>query len=602
MIRGRTSTLPPIPTRSIAQRVLLRPSPSSLRGIATPASPVSSSGSGSGSGSNTFRRRYLPLTLLPASLLLLPVFSPDSDHDSASDSSATTSPTPSHLSTTPLSELLRSYFVWTLISLPGMVDISPSLLSYLSSTPLRGPVEWFVRNTFFSQFVPGETVAECMSTVLSLREKGVGAVVNYSAEVDEQGLKETGMEKREREESDRMRRLEQVVLALDVMGEYEKSLPVEQRGASGFALKVTGLIDPNVLERASYTILRQRYASPQTPLTNPDSPLFVPYPGTPESADRQILAHNPDKLVGDAGALLGLSGGVDAMGTLEGDVRLKEGDLEELNGLWEKLRMLGQKAKDNNVILVIDAEHTWYQPALDAYTLLLSEEFNRPTGNPKDISPVIYGTYQSYLTRQPTHILAALAHAESHGYALGLKVVRGAYHLQERKKWAEDHRPGNDPIWPTKPATDLSYNGAITTLLSTLSAQLKGKHPERALSVVFGTHNAESADLICENLVKYGLAHKEPSGLLKFASAAKGHVRVAQLYGMKDDLTYGMAGRFVAEGYPVAYKYISYGALAEVMPFLGRRGIENKSVMSGEHGAAGERKRVGRELRRRLFG
>ncbi|ODN78942.1 hypothetical protein L202_04460 [Cryptococcus amylolentus CBS 6039] len=592
MIRPRTlpSTRPP--TSSTPRLPLPRPL---SRGIAAPRSFCSDSGHNHKSGSGFSRRRYLPLTLLPAGLLLLPSLSCDSD--------PATSPPPSPLAIAPVSELLRSWFVWAMICTPGMVDYSPGLLSLISRTPLKTPVEWFVRHTFFAQFNPGETVAECMSEVRSLRKSNIGTVVNYSAEVDESGLHESGAEKWEREEKDRQRRLEQVVVALDVMGEYEKTLPLEQRGASGFALKMTGLIDANVLERASYTLLRMRYAAPQTPITTPNSATFVPYPGTPESADGQVIARDHMKKLVDPKELFSLQGKVEAMGTKAEDVRLKEGDLEQLATLWQKLRMLGQRAKDNKVILIIDAEHTWYQPAMDAYTLLLSEEFNRPTGNPKDICPVIYGTYQSYLTRQPTHLLAAIAHAEANGYALGLKVVRGAYYLQERKKWADEGRAGNDPIWPTKPATDLSYNGAIATLLSTLSGQLKGKHPERALSVVFGTHNTESADSICENLVKYGLAEKDKeSGLLRFDPAAKGHVRVAQLYGMRDDLTNSMATRFVNDGNPVAYKYISYGALAEVMPFLGRRAIENKSLMSGEHGAAGERKKVGRELRRRVFG
>jgi proline dehydrogenase len=58
------------------------------------------------------------------------------------------------------------------------------------------------------------------------------------------------------------------------------------------------------------------------------------------------------------------------------------------------------------------------------------------------------GTYQSYLTRQPQHLLAAIRHAESDGYALGVKLVRGAYFVQERKRWKDDGRPGPDPIWP----------------------------------------------------------------------------------------------------------------------------------------------------------
>ncbi len=61
---------------------------------------------------------------------------------------------------------------------------------------------------------------------------------------------------------------------------------------------------------------------------------------------------------------------------------------------------------------------------------------------------IVSGTYQSYLTRQPTLLLTAIRHAETHGYALGVKLVRGAYFVQEREKWKKEKREGPDPIWP----------------------------------------------------------------------------------------------------------------------------------------------------------
>ena len=119
----------------------------------------------------------------------------------------------------------------------------------------------------------------------------------------------------------------------------------------------------------------------------------------------------------------------------------------------------------SRVKLMIDAEHTWYQPALDAFTLLLSEKFNKPIkGETNWKGPLILfvhslesmseeklmnsGTYQSYLTRQPQHLLAAIKHAEEKDYVLGIKLVRGAYFVQERQRWKDQGRPGSDPIWP----------------------------------------------------------------------------------------------------------------------------------------------------------
>ncbi|KIR99722.1 proline dehydrogenase [Cryptococcus deuterogattii 2001/935-1] len=561
--------------------------------VYTTTASSSSSGSGSESGSSSGsnqRRRYLyPLALLPAGFLLVPTPSAETEPSSGDGFSS--------LRTASTAQLLRTWLVYSLISFPGVVDYSPKILTILMKSPLRLPTEWFVRNTFFDQFVPGETVEDCIPSLKAMRARGIGGMLNYSAEVDESQLQDENIPGKEaRVQTERKHRLEQVMIALEKSGEYERSLPAEQRGATGFALKVsgrimpyqTGIVDPNVLERASYTLLRFRSLAKSGSTRASNTPHFVPYPGTPESRDRQVLARTQDLSFGDPRELLVLKGKRDDMGVLENDQGLKEDDLEVLSDLWYKLRKIGKKAKENSVTLIIDAEHTWYQPALDAYTLLLSEEFNKPpkSKSEKWNGPLIY----------PGDLVVL-----AHGYALGLKLVRGAYYLQERKKWLNEGRPGADPIWPNKTATDASYDGSISTILTTLSAQLKSSHPERALSVIFGTHNSESCDAICDELLKNGLAEKGPSGLIRLKKDARGKVKIAQLYGMKDDLTDRNAARFVNDGQPVAFKYIAYGRLEEVMPFLGRRAFENKSLMSGDHGAAAERKRVTQELQRRYL-
>ncbi|WVO22901.1 uncharacterized protein IAS62_004244 [Cryptococcus decagattii] len=567
------------------------PGAGSSRGLTTKPSLSS------GSGSSSRRRLLYPLALLPAGLLLIPALSADSEPAAV--------PVPTSLSASTTSELLRTWFVYATISMPGVVDYSPAVLDFFVNSPLRSPTEWFVRHTFFGQFVAGETVEGCMPTLKALRERNVGAMLNYSAEVHDSQLNDDSPAKEERDRKEREKKFETIITALEAAGEYERSLPVDQRGVTGFALKITGLIDANILERASYTLLRLRPLAESNSPTNPNTSLFVPYPGTPENLDQQVVARTPELKLGDGKELLALKGKWDKMGVLEKDPGLQEGDLEELRQLWYKLLKIGQKAKENNIILYVDAEHTWYQPALDAYTLLLSQEFNRPPTSKGKIwtGPLIYGTYQSYLCRQPTHLIRAIQHAEANGYALGVKLVRGAYFEQERKKWSDDGRIGADPIWPSKAATDISYNGSISVIMTTLASQLKSPHPELALSVAFGTHNPESCDFICENLLKNDLAKEVgETKMLRLRQDVRGKVRIAQLLGMKDDLTDRMASKFVNDGKPVALKYMAYGKLSEVMPYLGRRAIENKSLMSGDQGAAAEMGRVAAELKRRFFG
>ncbi|KAK8854911.1 hypothetical protein IAR55_003650 [Kwoniella newhampshirensis] len=613
--------------RGVSGRTFSRPVPClpvvaspSRRSIASTSSgPSSESNSSPGSsthsrgGHRTGRRRALPLILLalPAGLLLVPSklsadsssSCPEGEGEGEGEDQSFT-PVKSSLSTASTSSLLRSYLVYALISTPYLVDYSSQLLHALTHTPipfLRSLTESVVRATFFAQFVPGETVDECLTSMVEMRSRGVGSMLNYSAEAEvEPSMGSEG------EEMARKERMEEVLRALEKAGAFERSLEEEQRGSTGFALKITGLIDPEILQRASTTLLRLR---PLTQSNTPSSPssslsLSIPYPGTPQTSDAQVVARDQSPLVGNGQELLFLRGAVKEMGVLETDEGLREGDLEQLHELWSKVKRIGQRAKDNSIKLFVDAEHTFYQPALDAYTILLSQEFNRPPKENKEPwhGPLIYGTYQSYLVRQPGHLVAALQHAEKNGYALGIKLVRGAYFVQERKKWKEEGRPGADPIWPDKPATDQAYNTSINMILTTLSAQLASSHPERALSVVFGTHNPDSCDLVTEGLKKAGLADEVSDRRLRLRQGAKGRIGIAQLYGMKDDLTDRMAARFVYDGQPVAIKYIAYGKLSEVMPFLGRRAIENKSLMTGDQGAAAERRCIGGELRRRVFG
>jgi proline dehydrogenase len=141
------------------------------------------------------------------------------------------------------------------------------------------------------------------------------------------------------------------------------------------------------------------------------------------------------------------------------------------------------------------------------------------------------GTYQSYLTRQPALLLTAIRHAEKNGYALGVKLVRGAYFVQERQKWKEEGREGPDPIWPDKQSTDMAFNTSVSMLVSTLADQLKGPRPELALTVFFGTHNEDSVSRIIGEMKTHGLASEGKEGRLRVRDDAFGKIFIAQLYG-----------------------------------------------------------------------
>jgi proline dehydrogenase len=350
----------------------------------------------------------------------------------------------------------------------------------------------------------------------------------------------------------------------------------------------------------------------------------VHFPGSPTNVDFDVLNRPADK---DAVSLFNLPtepacrGGI-----LPGEENLREGDMELLRGIWQILLKIGKTAKESGIKIAVDAEHSWYQPAIDGYTMLMSQEFNKiqpgEVANPAT-SPLIYGTYQAYLRRSDGHLAASLKHAKENNYTLGVKLVRGAYADQERKKWIDDGRAklGTDPIQPNKEATHAAFNGATTSLIAQLAKDIKAKPTEApSVGIFFGTHNGDSCDLIANSLVENDLAERNEEGRLVTKPGVRGRVCTGQLFGksllkprrfaedtdricfagMSDNLTEAVAAKFEVKGAPMVLKYLPYGSLKEVLPYLGRRAIENKSMLNGEGGASYERNRVMGEIRRRL--
>ena len=169
--------------------------------------------------------------------------------------------------------------------------------------------------------------------------------------------------------------------------------------------------------------------------------------------------------------------------------------------------------------------------------MLMSQEFNKiqpgEVANPA-MSPLIYGTYQAYLRRSDGHLAASLQHAKENNYTLGVKLVRGAYADQERKKWETDGRAkfGTDPIQPNKSSTDVAYDGATKSLIAQLAKDLKSKPTESpSVGMFFGTHNGESCDLIADSLVENDLAERNVDGRLVTKPGVRGRVCTGQLFG-----------------------------------------------------------------------
>ena len=207
-----------------------------------------------------------------------------------------------------------------------------------------------------------------------------------------------------------------------------------------------------------------------------------------------------------------------------------------------RMLRLCQAASDSGEPILVDAEESWIQPAIDALVERMMERFNKERA-------IVYNTLQHYRHDRLDFLRVSLAKAEKGRYHLGVKLVRGAYMEKERARAAEKNYP--DPIQPDKAASDRDYDAAL---------RFCADHFDR-VSVCVGTHNEASTLLMARLMAERGLAKNDR------------RVWFAQLLGMSDNISYNMA----AAGYNVA-KYVPYGPVREVMPYLLRRANENTSA------------------------
>lgn len=242
------------------------------------------------------------------------------------------------------------------------------------------------------------------------------------------------------------------------------------------------------------------------------------------------------------------------------NVELTTSQKEEWARVERRFEEVCRMAFERNVILMVDAEETWMQDATDHLVNEMMEKFNKE-------KPIIWNTVQMYRTGRLQYLAEDLKRAQEKKYFLGYKFVRGAYMEKERERAAAMNYP--DPIQPTKQASDDNYNAAIDFVLNNLDY----------VSAFFGTHNEKSTELVMDKMKAMGLANDHPQ------------IHFGQLYGMSDNITYFLGN----EKYNVC-KYLPYGPVKDVVPYLTRRAQENTSV-AGQTGR--ELGLIEKELKRR---
>ena len=213
---------------------------------------------------------------------------------------------------------------------------------------------------------------------------------------------------------------------------------------------------------------------------------------------------------------------------------------------WENLLQRAEKicqtASETGVGVMIDAEESWIQDPIDYVTILLSRKFNKNKS-------VVYNTLQFYRHDRMSFMREAYQDSLQHNYTFAVKIVRGAYMEKERARAQQQNYPS--PIHENKSRVDHDYNEAISYCMG----------ENKSISLIVASHNEESTQWAITSAEKNNIPQQ------------KDRLHFSQLYGMSDNLTFNLADK----GFSVS-KYLPFGPIDEVIPYLMRRAQENSSV------------------------
>jgi proline dehydrogenase len=232
----------------------------------------------------------------------------------------------------------------------------------------------------------------------------------------------------------------------------------------------------------------------------------------------------------------------------------------EWNRVYDRMLRICKAAAEKRIGVLVDAEETWIQDPVDVLTILMMEQFNRTNA-------VVYNTIQLYRHDRLQFLKHSYEAAGQRDFVLGAKLVRGAYMEKERRRAEE--MGYESPIQPTKEATDRDYNLALEYCIERIEK----------IALIVASHN-EYSNLYATQLMQQ-----------RNLPLNHAHIHFSQLYGMSDNITFNLA----KAGCPVS-KYLPFGPIHEVIPYLMRRAQENSSV-SGQTGR--ELGLIKKEMKRR---
>jgi len=511
-------------------------------------------------------------------------------------------------------ELMRTWAVFQTCAIGPIVRHCDQLYA-LALKVLGGRLtHWAMRHTFFNHFCAGETRSDILPRMSELQALGVGGILDYAAEakdeaehaVDESSTVGAPLSSRKYDYKGEVLCDANAEIFLDAIRAVRDATP------NGFAaIKLSGLGNPVLLERMSTCLVEMARLFGRLSDENSDGtaakatePFFCMDRSFKISYDSFIQGWQRYFSVGDGEDLREIFQKLDTdrdgfinyldwsagmrLSEINSLVRkclhqgplyrsaLDDEDVELYFNLIGRTRRIIDLAQELDVRVMIDAEWLDIQPAIDHIVLHLQRLYNRGS------RPVVFNTYQTYLKGMDTRVVRDLQRSTQEGWHFGAKVVRGAYMVSERKK--AQLRGVVSPVCDSYEETEANFHRAIDAVLghgvgSTAvgaGAGVSVCEPE----ILVASHNRSSIEFTLRRMEELG--------------KDKDKVYFGQLLGMADHLTFTLG----ANGYN-AYKYVPYGPIDEVVPYLIRRTQENSAIL-GSAGVQEERRMVTAELARRL--
>ncbi|XP_053938025.1 proline dehydrogenase 1, mitochondrial [Cuculus canorus] len=523
-------------------------------------------------------------------------------------------------------ELLRGLLVLGLCAVEPLVQHNRELLQLCQRVLGQTLFERLMKMTFYGQFVAGEDQEAIKPLIRRNQAFGVGAVLDYSVEED---LSPAEAERKEldsctsaaEKEMGGAEQREKQFRAHPGFGDrrggvisartyfYADEAKCDQHmetflrcidassGSSveGFsAIKLTALGRPQFLLQFSEVLVKWRrffhqMAAEQGQAGRAALEMKLEAEKLQEALADLGIATKAESQHWFTGENLGVSGTVDLLdwNSLIGSrtkisklllvPNMQTGQLEpllsrfteeedmQMKRMLQRMDVLAKRATEKGVRLMVDAEQSYFQPAISRLTLEMQRRFNRDRA-------VIFNTYQCYLKEAYDNVTVDVELSRREGWHFGTKLVRGAYMEQERERAAKIGY--EDPINPTYEKTNEMYHKCLDYILEEIKRSRKA-------SVMVASHNEDTVKFTLRRMMELGIHPSEKK------------VCFGQLLGMCDQITFplGQAGFSV-------YKYVPYGPVNEVLPYLSRRAQENRCFMQR---ANRERDLLWQEVKRRLL-